>query len=181
MKGNFMCEKKLLAHLEPDSNRKQLLSSHSENAAALCSQYGKKIGMKNLGRFIGLLHDSGKGPMLSGLSEIRRSFQTRADTACILRREILLRNVGDGRHNGRAYRRICRGSHLCPPQRFARCHRCAGGRQPSPPRLAGKTCFLWGSERRLFSVLFPAETGRAFWSIPSGSQPRVCQNPQFVR
>lgn len=61
MKGNFMCEKKLLAHLEPDSNRKQLLSSHSENAAALCSQYGKKIGMKNLGRFIGLLHDSGKG------------------------------------------------------------------------------------------------------------------------
>ena len=51
----------LLAHIEQESGRKQTLSSHSENTAALCGEFGRKIGLESMGRLLGLLHDSGKG------------------------------------------------------------------------------------------------------------------------
>jgi CRISPR-associated endonuclease/helicase Cas3 len=50
----------LLAHIDPNSHRTQTLATHSENVAKLCANFCEKIGLKNLGRLIGLLHDSGK-------------------------------------------------------------------------------------------------------------------------
>lgn len=50
----------LLAHIDPNSHCTQTLAAHSENAANLCGEFCEKIGLKSLGRLVGLLHDSGK-------------------------------------------------------------------------------------------------------------------------
>ena len=51
----------LLAHTDPASGRNQTLASHCENTAAWCAKFCGDIGLENLGRLIGLLHDMGKG------------------------------------------------------------------------------------------------------------------------
>lgn len=50
----------LLAHIDPISHREQTLVAHSGNVADFCEQFCEKIGLENLGRIVGLLHDSGK-------------------------------------------------------------------------------------------------------------------------
>ena len=50
----------LLAHIDHNSHRAQTLVAHSENVAELCGKFCEKLGLGNLGKLVGLLHDSGK-------------------------------------------------------------------------------------------------------------------------
>lgn len=52
---------KYLAHKRNETDGKeQLLKTHLENTAELCSGFAKSIGMEEYGRFLGMLHDIGK-------------------------------------------------------------------------------------------------------------------------
>lgn len=50
----------LLAHIDPNGRCTQTLAAHSKNVAELCGKFCEKIGLKSLGKLVGLLHDSGK-------------------------------------------------------------------------------------------------------------------------
>ena len=55
-----MASSVLFAHIDQKTGRRQTLASHSENVAEFCAGFCGKIGLKSLGKLIGLLHDGGK-------------------------------------------------------------------------------------------------------------------------
>ena len=51
----------ILAHRDEKTDRRQTLAEHSEQVSKLCGDFCRPAGLKDMGRLIGLLHDSGKG------------------------------------------------------------------------------------------------------------------------
>lgn len=55
-----MDKNKYYAHISTDRKRQQLLKDHLTSVSVMASQNACKIGLKTLGKYLGLIHDLGK-------------------------------------------------------------------------------------------------------------------------